>query len=90
MIGKGAKTGSNNTFVAPVRIGDGAMTGGGTVVRKDVPDGALAVSAATQRNLEGHAERRAAKLAREQAAAAAETAPDDPGLGATDPGARES
>ena len=29
----GAKTGSNNTFVAPVDIGDGAMTGGGTVVR---------------------------------------------------------
>ncbi len=90
VVGKGAKTGSNNTFVAPVRIGDGAMTGGGTVVRKDVPDGALAVSAATQRNLEGHAERRAAKHARDQAAAAPETAPDDPGLGATDPGARES
>ena len=61
---KGAKTGSNNTFVAPVSIGDGAMTGGGTVVRKDVPPGALAVSAATQRNLEG-SRRKPARRVRE-------------------------
>jgi bifunctional UDP-N-acetylglucosamine pyrophosphorylase/glucosamine-1-phosphate N-acetyltransferase len=52
-IGKGAKTGANNTFVAPVVIGDDAMTGGGAVVRRDVPPGALAVSGGPQRNLEG-------------------------------------
>jgi bifunctional UDP-N-acetylglucosamine pyrophosphorylase / glucosamine-1-phosphate N-acetyltransferase len=52
-VGKGAKTGANNTFVAPVVIGDGAMTGGGAVVRRDVPPGALAVSGGPQRNLEG-------------------------------------
>ena len=52
-VGRHARTGSNNTFVAPVTIGDGAVTGGGTVVRRDVPPGALAVSAAPQRNLEG-------------------------------------
>jgi bifunctional UDP-N-acetylglucosamine pyrophosphorylase/glucosamine-1-phosphate N-acetyltransferase len=52
-VGKGAKTGANNTFVAPVTIGDGAMTGGGAVVRRDVPPGALAVSGGPQRNLEG-------------------------------------
>ncbi len=44
-VGRHARTGSNNTFVAPVSIGDGAATGGGTVVRGDVPAGALAVSA---------------------------------------------
>ena len=44
-VGKHAKTASNNTFVAPVEIGDGAGTGAGTVVRRDVPPGALAVSA---------------------------------------------
>ena len=53
VVGDGTRTGSNNTFVAPVRIGDEAMTGGGTVVREDVPDGALAVSAGPLRILEG-------------------------------------
>ncbi len=52
-VGRHAKTGANNTFVAPVEIGDGAVTGGGTVVRRDVPPGALAVSTGPQRNLEG-------------------------------------
>ena len=54
-IGRHARTGSNNTFVAPVEIGDGAATGAGTVVRRDVPPGALAVSAraAAQRSRAG-------------------------------------
>jgi len=51
-IGTHAKTGSNNTFVAPVRVGDGAVTGGGTVVRRDVPPGALAVSTGPQRHID--------------------------------------
>ncbi|NYG58510.1 bifunctional UDP-N-acetylglucosamine pyrophosphorylase/glucosamine-1-phosphate N-acetyltransferase [Nocardioides daedukensis] len=51
-IGDRTKTGSNNTFIAPVQIGDDAMTGGGTTVRRDVPNGALAVSSGPQRNLE--------------------------------------
>jgi bifunctional UDP-N-acetylglucosamine pyrophosphorylase/glucosamine-1-phosphate N-acetyltransferase len=59
VVGPRAKTGSNNTFVAPVTIGEGAMTGGGTVVRQDVPPGALAVSAGPQRIIEGHATKRA-------------------------------
>jgi len=53
VVGKHAKTGSNNTFIAPVEIGDGASTGGGTVVRRNVPPGALAVSGGPQRNLPG-------------------------------------
>jgi bifunctional UDP-N-acetylglucosamine pyrophosphorylase/glucosamine-1-phosphate N-acetyltransferase len=51
-VGRRAKTGANNTFVAPVGIGDGAVTGGGTVVRRDVPPGALAVSTGAQRHVE--------------------------------------
>jgi bifunctional UDP-N-acetylglucosamine pyrophosphorylase/glucosamine-1-phosphate N-acetyltransferase len=51
-VGRHARTGSNNTFIAPVRIGDGAVTGGGTVVRRDVPPGALAVSTGPQRHIE--------------------------------------
>ncbi len=56
VVGKHARTGSNNTFVAPVTIGDGAGTAGGTTVRRDVPPGALAVSSGPQRNLEGWAQ----------------------------------
>ena len=72
-VGRYAKTGSNNTFVAPVRIGDGAGTAGGTVVRQDVPPGALAVSSGPQRNLEGWAERKRAGTPPAAAAEAART-----------------
>ena len=67
-IGRHAKTGSNNTFVAPVTIGDGAGTAGGTVVRRNVAAGALAVSSAPQRNLEGWTESRRAGTAQAEAA----------------------
>ena len=53
VVGDHVRTGSHNVFVAPVRIGDGAYTGAGTVVRKDVPPGSLALLAASQRNVEG-------------------------------------
>ncbi|MEV0679916.1 bifunctional UDP-N-acetylglucosamine diphosphorylase/glucosamine-1-phosphate N-acetyltransferase GlmU [Actinosynnema sp. NPDC050436] len=53
VVGSHARTGSDNMFVAPVTVGDGAYTGAGTVVRRDVPPGALAVSGGPQRNLEG-------------------------------------
>jgi bifunctional UDP-N-acetylglucosamine pyrophosphorylase/glucosamine-1-phosphate N-acetyltransferase len=67
-IGRHAKTGSHNTFVAPVTIGDGAGTAGGTVVRRNVPPGALAVSSAPQRNLEGWTESKRAGTAQADAA----------------------
>jgi bifunctional UDP-N-acetylglucosamine pyrophosphorylase/glucosamine-1-phosphate N-acetyltransferase len=53
VVGSHARTGSDNMFVAPVTIGDGAYTGAGAVLREDVPPGALAVSAGSQRNIEG-------------------------------------
>ena len=57
-IGSHVRTGSDTMFVAPVSIGDGAYTGAGTVVREDVPPGALAVSAGPQRNVEGWVSRK--------------------------------
>jgi len=51
-VGSHVRTGSDTMFVAPVSIGDGAYTGAGTVVRHDVPPGALAVSAGPQRNID--------------------------------------
>ncbi|HEY7104824.1 MAG TPA: bifunctional UDP-N-acetylglucosamine diphosphorylase/glucosamine-1-phosphate N-acetyltransferase GlmU [Acidimicrobiia bacterium] len=41
-IGRGVKSGSNTVFVAPVDVGDGAWTGAGAVVNRDVPPGAMA------------------------------------------------
>ncbi len=67
-VGQHARTGSNNTFVAPITIGDGASTGAGTVVRRDVPPGALAVSSGPQRHHEGWAQRK--RPGTDQAAAA--------------------
>jgi len=52
-IGSHVRTGSHNVFVAPITIGDGAYTGAGTVVRKSVPAGALAINVAPQRNMDG-------------------------------------
>lgn len=50
-IGSHVRSGSHNVFVAPITIGDGAYTAAGTVVRKDVEPGALAMNVAPQRNL---------------------------------------
>jgi bifunctional UDP-N-acetylglucosamine pyrophosphorylase/glucosamine-1-phosphate N-acetyltransferase len=41
-VGENARTGSNTVLVAPVEVGDGAYTGAGAVVTRDVPPGALA------------------------------------------------
>ncbi|TNF22028.1 MAG: bifunctional UDP-N-acetylglucosamine diphosphorylase/glucosamine-1-phosphate N-acetyltransferase GlmU [Rhodobacteraceae bacterium] len=52
-IGKRVFVGSNTMLVAPVKLGDDAMTGSGTVVTKDVPEGALALGRADQVNKSG-------------------------------------
>jgi bifunctional UDP-N-acetylglucosamine pyrophosphorylase / glucosamine-1-phosphate N-acetyltransferase len=53
VVGSHVRMGSDNMYVAPVTVGDGAYSGAGAVLRDDVPPGALAVSAGTQRNIEG-------------------------------------
>ena len=50
-IGSHVRSGSHNVFVAPITIGDGAYTAAGTVVRRDVEPGALALNVAPQKNL---------------------------------------
>ncbi|WP_432793832.1 bifunctional UDP-N-acetylglucosamine diphosphorylase/glucosamine-1-phosphate N-acetyltransferase GlmU [Rhodococcus ruber] len=57
VVGSHVRTGSDTMFVAPVTVGDGAYTGAGTVLRRNVPPGALAVSGAPQRNIEGWVQR---------------------------------
>ncbi len=63
-IGRGAFIGSNNSLVAPVTIGDGAFTGSGSVITKDVEGDALAVERSPQKNLQGWAEKFRAKKRR--------------------------
>jgi bifunctional UDP-N-acetylglucosamine pyrophosphorylase/glucosamine-1-phosphate N-acetyltransferase len=45
VIGRNAFIGSDTMLVAPVSLGDGARTGAGSVVTKDVPAGAVAIGA---------------------------------------------
>lgn len=47
-IGAGAFIGSNSALVAPVRIGDGAIVGAGSVVTRDVENNALALARGSQ------------------------------------------
>jgi bifunctional UDP-N-acetylglucosamine pyrophosphorylase/glucosamine-1-phosphate N-acetyltransferase len=48
------RTGVHTSLVAPVDVGDGAYTGAGSVIRKNVPGGALSYSDAKQRTIEGY------------------------------------
>ncbi len=52
-IGKRAFIGSDTMLVAPVSIGDGAMTGSGSVITEDVPAEAIALGRARQVNKPG-------------------------------------
>jgi bifunctional UDP-N-acetylglucosamine pyrophosphorylase/glucosamine-1-phosphate N-acetyltransferase len=54
-IGAGAFIGSNSSLVAPVKIGDGALVGSGSVVTHDVPADALAVARGRQMVRDGWA-----------------------------------
>jgi bifunctional UDP-N-acetylglucosamine pyrophosphorylase/glucosamine-1-phosphate N-acetyltransferase len=76
VVGSHCKTGSDNMFVAPVTVGDGAYTAAGSVITKDVPPGSLAVARGQQRNIEGWVARKRPGSA---AAKAAEAASREPG-----------
>ena len=70
-IGARVRTGSDCVFVAPVRIGDDAMTGAGSIITTDVPDGALGIARARQSVIEGFTAKAAARAAARAAAASA-------------------
>ena len=53
IIGADAFIGSNASLIAPVTIGDGATTGAGSAISKDVPADSLAIGRGIQRNIEG-------------------------------------
>jgi bifunctional UDP-N-acetylglucosamine pyrophosphorylase/glucosamine-1-phosphate N-acetyltransferase len=54
-IGAGAFIGSDTALVAPVKVGDGAVTGAGSVITKNVEADALAVARGEQKQISGWA-----------------------------------
>ena len=52
-VGDAAFIGSNSSLVAPVRIGDGATTGAGSVITQDIDDNDLGIGRSRQRNISG-------------------------------------
>lgn len=55
IIEDGAFIGSDSQFIAPVKVGAGAIVGSGSVITKEVPANALAVARGKQTNIEGYA-----------------------------------
>ncbi|MDT0310294.1 bifunctional UDP-N-acetylglucosamine diphosphorylase/glucosamine-1-phosphate N-acetyltransferase GlmU [Streptomyces sp. DSM 44917] len=70
-IGSHCRTGSDNMFVAPVTVGDGAYTAAGSVITRNVPPGSLAVARGQQRNIPDWVARKRPGSAAARAAAAA-------------------
>ena len=66
-IGADVFIGSNTMLVAPVSVGDAAMTASGSVITRDVPAGDLAVARARQDNKAGYALRLFDKLRAQKA-----------------------
>jgi bifunctional UDP-N-acetylglucosamine pyrophosphorylase/glucosamine-1-phosphate N-acetyltransferase len=60
-VGARVKTGSDCVLVAPVTIGDDAMTGAGSIITDEVPAGALGIARSRQRNIDDFTRRAAAK-----------------------------
>ena len=75
-IGDEAHVGSDTMLVAPVKIGRRAWTGAGSVITRNVPEGALAVERSEQRTVRGYDERkRAAGAAQETRSSRKEKGP---------------
>src|SRR6266478_922853 len=72
-IGKRVFIGSDTALVAPVRVGDGAYVGAGSVITENVPADALALARGRQVNMAGWASSR-----RREMAAAAKAAKSRP------------
>ena len=66
-IGAGAFIGSNTALVAPVRVGDGAIVGAGSVITQDVEADSLAVERNQQKGIAGWARRFRERMTRKAA-----------------------
>lgn len=66
-IGARAFIGSNTALVAPVRVGDGAVVGAGSVITEDVEPDSLALERAEQKGIAGWAKRFRERMTRKAA-----------------------
>ncbi len=69
-IGAGAFIGSNTSLVAPVKVGDGAITGAGSVIVRDIPADSLALTRGPHRENADWARKFRERRGREKAAKA--------------------
>jgi bifunctional UDP-N-acetylglucosamine pyrophosphorylase/glucosamine-1-phosphate N-acetyltransferase len=67
-VGDAAFVGSDTVLIAPVEVGPGAYVAAGSAISGPVPAGALGVSRAQQRNVEGWTARKRAGTASDEAA----------------------
>ncbi|NND17565.1 MAG: bifunctional UDP-N-acetylglucosamine diphosphorylase/glucosamine-1-phosphate N-acetyltransferase GlmU [Silicimonas sp.] len=67
-IGRGVFIGSGTMLVAPVKVGDNAMTATGSVITRDVPEGDMAIARAKQENKANFARRFFERLRAQKAA----------------------
>ncbi|GAB1400221.1 bifunctional UDP-N-acetylglucosamine diphosphorylase/glucosamine-1-phosphate N-acetyltransferase GlmU [Aminivibrio sp.] len=65
-IGNRCFIGSDTMLVAPVEIEDDAFTAAGSVISRTVPEGALGVARAHQKNIDGWSSRRQKRESKEQ------------------------
>ncbi|GAB3143983.1 bifunctional UDP-N-acetylglucosamine diphosphorylase/glucosamine-1-phosphate N-acetyltransferase GlmU [Micromonospora sonneratiae] len=70
-VGEAAFVGCDTNLIAPVEVGAGAYIAAGSAITQDVPPGALGVTRAQQRNIEGWVARRRAGTRSAEAAEAA-------------------
>ena len=66
-IGAGAFIGSNSALVAPVRVGEGAVVGAGSVITRDLEADSLAVERNEQKGVAGWARRFRERMTRKAA-----------------------
>ena len=69
IIEDNAFIGSNNTLIAPVTIGKGSYTAGGSTINENVPAGSLAIGRSRQQLKEGYAEKIKAELVKKHSCA---------------------
>nr|WP_091673467.1 bifunctional UDP-N-acetylglucosamine diphosphorylase/glucosamine-1-phosphate N-acetyltransferase GlmU [Micromonospora auratinigra] len=80
VVGEAAFIGCDTSLIAPVEVGPGAYVAAGSAITQDVPPGALGVTRAPQRSIDGWvARKRAGTASAEAARRAAEGASDGAG-----------